>query len=86
MLFVDDSYLVDKGLRNYWGYNSLAFFAPEPRYLKTPFANEFKTMVNQFHAHGSRSFSMLFTTTRRKATSWVRRFLSKASTTRAITA
>src|SRR3954452_2516387 len=50
--FVDDSYLVDKGLRNYWGYNSLAFFAPEPRYLKTPFANEFKETVNQFHAHG----------------------------------
>ena len=50
--FVDDSYLADKGLRNYWGYNSLAFFAPEPRYLKTPFANEFKEMVNQFHAHG----------------------------------
>ena len=50
--FVDDSYLVDKNLRNYWGYNTLAFFAPEPRYLKTPFANEFKEMVNQFHAHG----------------------------------
>ena len=50
--FVDDSYLVEKGLRNYWGYNSIAFFAPEPRYLHTPFANEFKEMVNQFHAHG----------------------------------
>jgi isoamylase len=34
--FVDDSYLVEKGLRNYWGYNSIAFFAPEPRYLRTP--------------------------------------------------
>ncbi len=50
--FVDDSYLVDKGLRNYWGYNTIAFFAPEPRYMKTLFANEFKEMVNQFHAHG----------------------------------
>src|SRR5258705_3000358 len=50
--FVDDSYLMEKGLRNYWGYNSLASFAPEPRYLKTPFANEFKEAVNQFHAHG----------------------------------
>ncbi|MET0676810.1 MAG: glycogen debranching protein GlgX, partial [Bradyrhizobium sp.] len=49
--FIDDSYLVDKGLRNYWGYNSIGFFAPEPRYQKMPFANEFKTMVNQFHAH-----------------------------------
>ncbi|MFH0300357.1 glycogen debranching protein GlgX [Bradyrhizobium sp. 31Argb] len=50
--FVDDSYLVDKGLRNYWGYNSLAFFAPDPRYLRTLWATEFKEMVNQFHAHG----------------------------------
>ncbi len=50
--FVDDSYLVEKGLRNYWGYNSLAFFAVEPRYLQTGFATEFKTMVNHFHAAG----------------------------------
>lgn len=50
--FLDDNYLVEKGLRNYWGYNSIAFFAPEPRYQRTPFAGEFKEMVNQFHAHG----------------------------------
>jgi isoamylase len=50
--FVDDSYLIEKGLRNYWGYNSLAFFAPEPRYLQTGSAAEFKTMVNHFHAAG----------------------------------
>src|SRR6201747_1655722 len=50
--FVDDSYLEEKGLRNYWGYNSLAFFAPEPRYLQSNTPNEFKAMVNQFHAHG----------------------------------
>jgi isoamylase len=49
--FVDDPYLVEQGLRNYWGYNSIAFFALEPRYLKTSSANEFKTLVNQFHAH-----------------------------------
>ncbi|MBV8794916.1 MAG: glycogen debranching enzyme GlgX, partial [Hyphomicrobiales bacterium] len=30
--FVDDSYLLEKGLRNYWGYNSIGFFAPDPRY------------------------------------------------------
>ena len=29
---VDDRHLVDKGLTNYWGYNTLAFFAPEPHY------------------------------------------------------
>ena len=50
--FVDDGYLVERGLRNYWGYNSLAFFAPEPRYQHSASANEFKAMVNQFHAHG----------------------------------
>jgi isoamylase len=50
--FVDDRYLVEKKLRNYWGYNSIAFFAPEPRYMATPFANEFKEMVNHLHAAG----------------------------------
>jgi glycogen operon protein len=50
--FVDDSYLVEKGLRNYWGYNSVAFFAPEPRYLCEASVNEFKEMVSQFHAAG----------------------------------
>jgi len=30
--FVDDKFLLDKGLRNYWGYNTIAFFAPDPRY------------------------------------------------------
>ncbi len=30
--FADDQFLVEKGLKNYWGYSTLAFFAPEPRY------------------------------------------------------
>ena len=50
--FLDDDYLLKKGLRNYWGYNSIGFFAPDPRYLQTPFVNEFKETVNQFHAAG----------------------------------
>jgi isoamylase len=50
--FVDDDYLLQKGLKNYWGYNSICFLAPDPRYLSTPFVNEFKEMVNQFHAAG----------------------------------
>jgi len=50
--FVDDSYLIDKGLRNYWGYNSIGFFAPQPRYLATPFVNEVKEMVSHFHDAG----------------------------------
>jgi glycogen operon protein len=50
--YVDDSYLVEKGMRNYWGYNSIGFFAPQPRYLAGPFVNEFKEMVAQFHHAG----------------------------------
>ena len=34
--FVDDSYLLDKGLTNYWGYNTIGFFAPDPRYAAVP--------------------------------------------------
>ena len=50
--FVDDRYLVEKKLRNYWGYNTIGFFAPEPRYMATPFVNEFKEMVNHLHVAG----------------------------------
>ena len=50
--FVDDRHLVERGLSNYWGYNTIGFFAPEPRYMATPFANEFKEMVNHLHAAG----------------------------------
>jgi isoamylase len=50
--FVDDDYLLKKDLKNYWGYNSIGFFAPDPRYLSTPFVNEFKEMVNQLHDAG----------------------------------
>jgi glycogen operon protein len=50
--FVDDRHLLERGLSNYWGYNSIAFFAPEPRYMATTYTNEFKEMVNQLHAAG----------------------------------
>jgi len=50
--FVDDSYLVEKGLRNFWGYNTLGFFAPDPRYMAGPFVNEFKELVSTFHHAG----------------------------------
>jgi isoamylase len=52
--FVDDSYLLDKGLKNYWGYNSIGFFAPDPRYA-ADVANslrEFKEMIARFHDAG----------------------------------
>jgi isoamylase len=50
--FVDDRQLVERGLRNYWGYNSIGFFAPEPRYCSSAGINEFKTMVKTLHSAG----------------------------------
>ena len=48
--FVDDLHLIERGLRNYWGYNSIGFFAPEPRYCATGTINDFKTMVKTLHS------------------------------------
>jgi isoamylase len=50
--FVQDRRLVEQGLRNYWGYNSLAFFAPEPRYLSDGSPNEMKVAIRRLHAAG----------------------------------
>src|SRR5579864_4721284 len=50
--FVDDRHLLEKGLRNYWGYNTLGFFAPEIRYSATGRISEFKTMVKVLHSAG----------------------------------
>ncbi len=49
--FVDDRHLVERRLRNYWGYNTLNFFAPEQRYLGGGI-NEFKTAVKTLHQAG----------------------------------
>jgi len=53
---VDDRHLVDRGLANYWGYNSLAFFAPDVRYVSSGSADdavrEFKRLVRAFHSAG----------------------------------
>ena len=51
--FIDDHRLARLGLRNYWGYNTLGFFAPEPRYSASGNAvQEFKQMVKALHAAG----------------------------------
>jgi isoamylase len=50
--FVDDRRLVERGLRNYWGYNSIGFLALEPRYLANSSIREFKTMVKTLHSAG----------------------------------
>jgi isoamylase len=54
--FIDDKYLVDKGLRNYWGYNTLNYFSPDARYSSAGDTGsqvaEFKAMVKALHREG----------------------------------
>ncbi|HEX2090933.1 MAG TPA: glycogen debranching protein GlgX [Longimicrobiaceae bacterium] len=54
--FVDDGYLLDKGLRNYWGYNTLNFFSPDARYSGSGDQggqiHEFREMVKALHRAG----------------------------------
>ena len=50
--FIDDRHLVEHGLRNYWGYNSIGFFAPDNHYSASGLVSEFKTMVKTLHAAG----------------------------------
>jgi glycogen operon protein len=50
--YVDDRYLTQKALRNFWGYNTIAFFAPEPRYLMSGGHVEFRSAVKKLHEAG----------------------------------
>ncbi|MEX3933510.1 glycogen debranching protein GlgX [Paraburkholderia phymatum] len=50
--FLNDRFLVERGLRNYWGYNTAAFFAPEPSYLSSHRLDEMRIAVRQLHAAG----------------------------------
>ena len=54
--FIDEGHLVDRGLRDYWGYNTLGYFAPMPRYASMGDAGqqvfEFKEMVRSLHKAG----------------------------------
>ncbi|MGI9364238.1 MAG: glycogen debranching protein GlgX, partial [Rhizobiaceae bacterium] len=52
--FIDDDFLLNKGLQNYWGYNSIGFFAPEPRYFGPAGLLGFRSMVRRFHSAGIR--------------------------------
>jgi glycogen operon protein len=50
---LDEQRLVQMGLSNYWGYNTLGFFCPDPRYAATPYPrDEFRDMVRRLHAAG----------------------------------
>src|ERR1041384_234865 len=54
--FVSDKVVTDRGLSNYWGYNTIGFFAPDVRYSVSHewgrHVNEFKTMVKTLHSAG----------------------------------
>lgn len=54
--FINDKVLIDKGLKNYWGYNTIGFFAPQSEYAadKSPGGGvaEFKEMVKKYHQAG----------------------------------
>ncbi|NTZ63227.1 glycogen debranching protein GlgX [Agrobacterium tumefaciens] len=50
--FPDDAHLLEKGLKNYWGYNTLAFFAPANRYFGPRGIRGFRDMVRAFHDAG----------------------------------
>jgi glycogen operon protein len=51
--FPDDRHLLERGLVNWWGYNSMSFFAPASRYLVQPGAlDEFRVMVRRLHDAG----------------------------------
>ncbi len=54
--FLDDKHLIDRGLRNYWGYNTINYFSPDNRYASNPMKGapiaEFKSMVRALHRAG----------------------------------
>ncbi|TVR83707.1 MAG: glycogen debranching enzyme GlgX [Rhodospirillales bacterium] len=50
--FLQDRHLVDKGLANYWGYNTLGFFAPYPAYITNGRLDDFKKFVQAMHQAG----------------------------------
>jgi glycogen operon protein len=50
--FLDERFLLERDLTNYWGYNTAAFFAPHPAYLSTRRLNELRIAVRQLHAAG----------------------------------
>lgn len=50
--FISEQFLTTKGLQNYWGYNTLAFFVPHKAYLISKDVAEFQAMVKKLHSHG----------------------------------
>jgi glycogen operon protein len=51
-MHVSQQTLIDKGLANFWGYDTLGFFALHPAYMAGPWIDEFKELVDRVHARG----------------------------------
>ena len=88
--FVDSARLHQLGLRNYWGYDTIGYFAPEGRYSSAGDRGaqvvEFKQMVRALHDAGPRGLPRRRLQPHRGgATTWARRSPSGASTTRPTT-
>jgi glycogen operon protein len=86
---VDEHFLVEKGLVNYWGYNTLGYFAPDPRYAAGGRVMQPRSL-SRWSARcipkDSKSFSMSFTTTQLREITAVLHYPCAASTTPHITA
>ena len=50
--FLNQPFLSDKGLTNFWGYDTIGFFSADRRYFSKPTIDEFKAMVDRFHEAG----------------------------------
>uniref|UniRef100_A0A6P4FL85 Glycogen operon protein GlgX homolog n=1 Tax=Drosophila rhopaloa TaxID=1041015 RepID=A0A6P4FL85_DRORH len=50
--FVTDRFLIERGVTNYWGYNTLAFFAPHPAYMGRGETEDFRAAIRALHAAG----------------------------------
>jgi isoamylase len=84
--FYDDGHLVDKGLSNYWGYNTIGFFAPAQRYLtQDGNLHEFKLMVRRLHEAGIEVLMDVVYNHTAEGNQMGRRSPSAASTMRATT-
>ena len=86
--FVTDSHLLEKGLTNYWGYNTIGFFAPDPRYAANPADSSARVQGDggalsrcRARSHSRRGLQPH----RRRQRARARRSPSKASTTPATT-
>ncbi len=79
--FLDEPHLLEHGLKNYWGYNTLSFFAPEQRYAADNVQNAFRSTVAELHSAGIEVILDVVYNHTARATISARRCAIAASTT-----